>query len=89
MPWNVEFPPGLSGGHVRVVALFRNIGVRPWLEDLILLGDCYYLPHEEGAEAVALFERVCALLARNPANWGTKQQPFVGRSPACANSASG
>ncbi|MEI2722303.1 MAG: beta-N-acetylglucosaminidase domain-containing protein [Verrucomicrobiota bacterium] len=51
---------------------FATSGPPLELEDLILLGDCYYLPHEEGAEAVALFERVCALLARNPANWGNE-----------------
>jgi hypothetical protein len=39
------------------------------LEDLILFGDCYYLPHEEGPEAEALFERTRNLLARNPAEW--------------------
>lgn len=40
------------------------------LEDLILLGDCYYLPYEDGDEAKALFGRARDLLARNPATWG-------------------
>jgi len=39
------------------------------LADLILLGDCYYLPYEDGAEAKALFERARDLLARNPGTW--------------------
>jgi hypothetical protein len=32
------------------------------LDDLTLLGDCYYLPHEEGPQARELIERVGALL---------------------------
>jgi protein O-GlcNAcase/histone acetyltransferase len=46
------------------------------LEDLILLGDCYYLPHEEGAEAKALFERARELLAQNPTIWGDAAATF-------------
>jgi protein O-GlcNAcase/histone acetyltransferase len=46
------------------------------LEDLILLGDCYYLPYDEGAEAKALFERARDLLARNPATWGDEAATF-------------
>ena len=46
------------------------------LEDLILLGDCYYLPHEEGTEAKALFECARDLLTRNPANWGDEAATF-------------
>jgi hypothetical protein len=34
------------------------------------LGDCYYLPHQEGPEAEALFEQVRALLEADPAGWG-------------------
>jgi len=45
-------------------------------EDLILFGDCYYLPHEEGPEAEALHERACALLASNPAEWGDRAVAF-------------
>jgi hypothetical protein len=37
------------------------------IEDLILFGDCYYLPHEEGAEAEALYERARNLLTANHA----------------------
>jgi hypothetical protein len=46
------------------------------LEDLILFGDCYYLPHEEGPEAEALFQCVRNLLARNPAQWGQEVKAF-------------
>jgi protein O-GlcNAcase/histone acetyltransferase len=48
---------------------FATIGQPVTLEDLILFGDCYYLPHEEGPEAEALFQRTRSLLARNPAEW--------------------
>lgn len=33
---------------------FATVGAPVLLEDLILFGDCYYLPHEEGAEANTL-----------------------------------
>ncbi|MHC1768924.1 MAG: beta-N-acetylglucosaminidase domain-containing protein [Verrucomicrobiia bacterium] len=39
------------------------------LEDLVLFGDCYYLPHEEGPEAVALLRGVQELLAAGPDEW--------------------
>jgi len=35
---------------------FATIGQPISCEDLILFGDCYYLPHEEGPEANALYE---------------------------------
>ena len=37
---------------------FATIGQPISLEDLVLFGDCYYLPHEEGPEANALCELV-------------------------------
>src|ERR1035437_10776995 len=52
---------------------FATIGQPVSLEDLILFGDCYYLPHEEGPEAEALFERTRRLLGRNPAEWEGKE----------------
>ena len=55
---------------------FATIGQPVTLEDLILFGDCYYLPHEEGPEAEALFERTRGLLARNPAEWGEDVAAF-------------
>jgi len=41
------------------------------LEELLLLGDCYYLPYEEGAGAQALRTDIAALLARAPEDWGS------------------
>jgi len=55
---------------------FATSGQPLALEDLILLGDCYYLPYEDGAEAQDLFERARDLLARNPANWGDELASF-------------
>jgi protein O-GlcNAcase / histone acetyltransferase len=49
---------------------FATIGEPVAVEDLILFGDCYYLPHEEGPGAAALYERARSLLARSPADWG-------------------
>ena len=39
------------------------------LEDLTLFFDCYYLPHEEGPDAEALYQEVRSLLTRDPAVW--------------------
>ena len=55
---------------------FATSGQPLALEDLILLGDCYYLPHEDGAEASALFERGRDLVAGNPATWGGEAAAF-------------
>ena len=40
---------------------FATVGDAILFEDLVLFGDCYYLPHEEGPEAEGLYEvvRVC------------------------------
>jgi hypothetical protein len=32
------------------------------LEDLVLFGDCYYLPHGEGPEGEALYRAACTVL---------------------------
>ncbi|MEK7707553.1 MAG: beta-N-acetylglucosaminidase domain-containing protein [Verrucomicrobiota bacterium] len=55
---------------------FATIGQPVTLEDLVLFGDCYYLPHGEGPEAEALFERARSLLAKNPAEWGEEAAAF-------------
>jgi protein O-GlcNAcase/histone acetyltransferase len=55
---------------------FATLGQPVRLEDLILFGDCYYLPHEEGPEAEALFEGARRLLASNPAEWGEEATAF-------------
>jgi hypothetical protein len=39
-------------------------------EDLVLLGDCYYLPYGAGPEAENLFSQARDLLARDPRSWG-------------------
>jgi protein O-GlcNAcase/histone acetyltransferase len=49
---------------------FETVGGPISLSDLILFGDCYYLPHEEGPEAAAFYESARDLLAREPATWG-------------------
>ena len=46
---------------------FATIGEPVTLDDLTLFGDCYYLPHEEGPEAQALYEGARELLTGNPA----------------------
>jgi len=55
---------------------FATIGQPVNLDDLVLFGDCYYLPHEEGPEAETLYERARGLLARNPADWGDEVAAF-------------
>jgi protein O-GlcNAcase/histone acetyltransferase len=55
---------------------FATVGQPIAWEDLVLFGDCYYLPHEEGPEAEALFERARNLLAGNPAQWGGDAAAF-------------
>ena len=45
-------------------AWFETINGPIPLDDVILLGDCYYLPYEDGPEAVALYEQARQLVAR-------------------------
>ena len=59
---------------------FAAIGRPVDLEDLILFGDCYYLPHEEGPEAVALYESARSLLSRDSAEWGKEATVFRNRA---------
>ena len=47
------------------------------LDDWVRLGDCFYLPHEEGPEAASLFERARRLLHSEPANWGQEAASFL------------
>ncbi len=46
---------------------FATIGVTLAFADFVLFCDCYYLPHADGAEADAFFQRVHAALATKPA----------------------
>ena len=55
---------------------FETVGQPVALEDLVLLGDCYYLPCEEGPEAEALYRRACHLLASDPNAWGDDASAF-------------
>ncbi len=38
-------------------------------EDLVRLGDCYYLPYESGLEAAQLYQQVRQMMERPPAQW--------------------
>jgi protein O-GlcNAcase/histone acetyltransferase len=55
---------------------FGTVGESLALEDLILLGDCYYLPYEEGPEAANLIRSLETLLARQPDQWGASADAF-------------
>lgn len=55
---------------------FATTGQPIPFEDLVLLGDCYYLPYEEGPEAENLFRGIRDLLARSPATWGAEADAF-------------
>ncbi len=46
------------------------------LDDLILLGDCYYLPYEDGPEAEALYLSARKLLAGDSPDWATEAAAF-------------
>ena len=50
------------------------------LEDLVLLGDCYYLPFEEGAEAEVFFQRARALIPTGPAPEADAAGTFLAQS---------
>ncbi len=55
---------------------FKTAGRAIALEDLVLLGDCYYLPYEEGPEAEALYESARQLFAADPTEWTKRLTPF-------------
>jgi protein O-GlcNAcase/histone acetyltransferase len=46
------------------------------LEDLILLADCFYLPHCEGREAEQLLSVIDRLLTEPVAGWGSAHEQF-------------
>lgn len=50
------------------------------LEDLVLFGDCYYLPHEEGPEAEALFQDARALMTEQSQGTHTQISAFMQRA---------
>ena len=49
---------------------FETAGPPIALDDLLLLGDCYYLPYDEGPLAEAFLASAQRLLASDPAAWG-------------------
>jgi len=60
---------------------FATVAQPVTLEGLVLFGDCYYLPHEEGPEAEALYRLARSLLSGNPEEW-SKEQVLSFRQPA-------
>jgi protein O-GlcNAcase/histone acetyltransferase len=52
---------------------FALIGQPLTLDDLMLFIDCYYLPHEEGPAAEALYQRTKKLLATDPEQWSNEE----------------
>ena len=74
-PWDprAEYLLALREWHPR----FAVTGSQPvTIKDLVLLGDCYYLPHEEGPEAEELHRQLRGLLARPPSTWGADADAF-------------
>ena len=55
---------------------------------MILLGDCYYLPHEEGPEAVALYESARDSARAPPCEWGRGAASFRDWKDGCVTYAS-
>lgn len=45
---------------------FATVGAPVALDDLILFCDCFYLPHEDGLEAIAFYECASRLVAGEP-----------------------
>jgi protein O-GlcNAcase/histone acetyltransferase len=74
-PWNprAAYLDALREWH----AHFATCGSNPIaFDDLVLLGDCYYLPYEDGPEAGRLFAGIDALLASDPTGWGDRAAEF-------------
>ena len=53
-------------------AQFATVSQPVPFEDLVLLGDAFYLPHEDGPEAQALFAAIQELMGSNPTTWRTE-----------------
>lgn len=51
---------------------FATVGKPVCLKDLVLFGDCYYLPYDDGPGAAALYDSVRELLLANPTVWGAR-----------------
>ena len=59
---------------------FATVGQPVTLEDFVLFGDCYYLPHEAGPEAQALFAHAQKLLGTDAAERGEEAAAFRSRA---------
>ncbi len=59
---------------------FETVGHPLTIHDLVLLGDCFYLPHEEGAEAEEFYDSTRRLLAAEPGKWGGQVIAFRKRA---------
>ena len=62
----MESPPGIFVGYGDWFPSFATVGQPVSLADLVLLGDCYYLPHEEGPEAETLCKGIRTSIAGSP-----------------------
>jgi protein O-GlcNAcase / histone acetyltransferase len=58
----------------------RTVGPPITLDDLILLGDCYYLPYEAGPTAADVLDSARQLMASDPAGWGEAAAAFEARA---------
>jgi protein O-GlcNAcase/histone acetyltransferase len=56
---------------------FAAVGSSIALPELILLGDCYYLPHEHGEAAHGLLDQARRLWSTSPAEWGAEAGAFL------------
>jgi protein O-GlcNAcase/histone acetyltransferase len=56
---------------------FATVGQPLSLDDLVMLADCFYLPHAEGSASRQLFELVERLLAQPVDAWGTAYDEFI------------
>ena len=59
---------------------FDTVAQRISLDDLILLGDCFYLPHEDGPEAAALLAAAQQLFLAGPDARGSDPAAFRDRA---------
>lgn len=55
---------------------FKTCGPAVDLDDLVLFGDCYYLPHEEGPRAMAFYSSARRLVHSDPSAWGEQGRVF-------------
>jgi protein O-GlcNAcase / histone acetyltransferase len=55
---------------------FATVGRPVTFEDLVLFGDCYYLPYEEGPEAEAFYQLTKSLVTGGIADWDSEARAF-------------